>query len=262
MVLRNCYHLHSFAMTSSLSCSASELTTHHQAEPHWFWLVWQWRNNSFGAPRHVYPSWRPKAPSPQSFQMPKKQQHFWTMTMTSSQEPLKLLLKRPVTRQIGEAALRHGLGRDIGFWWLLYRIPMLDEHGVYTVCYLKEGISCSYVLSHISHHLSPTVAHKYEAQTFLPHLSFIDVIRIYHLTRFVVWIINPKGKKHLKSHGFSWHFQTYLKHFEAPCWQLLSPHDLARNDAATVDEALATKKVSPPNHKCQSKFRKFEAYTF
>ena len=46
------------------------------------------------------------------------------------------------------------------------------------------------------------------------------------------------------------------KRLEAPCWQLLSPHDLARSDAATVDEAWANRESFTNGN-----FRKnFEAY--
>lgn len=77
IVVIHCYDL-LYHVTSGLSCEPvlfSELATHRPAQP-----------------RHVYPSWRPKAPSPQSFQMPGIPVTKQTMAMTSSQWPLKLQL--------------------------------------------------------------------------------------------------------------------------------------------------------------------------
>ena len=51
------------------------------------------------------------------------------------------------------------------------------------------------------------------------------------------------------------------KPLEAPCWQLLLPHDLVRNDAATVDEALGKPVESFTNGPVEI-FQNFEAYTF
>lgn len=67
------------------------------------------------------------------------------MTMTSSQEPLKLLLKRPVTRQIGEAALHHGLGQA-NAWWTLCIHGLLSKRRY-------QLFICSFT------YLSPSITH-------------------------------------------------------------------------------------------------------
>lgn len=107
-------------------------------------------------------------------------------TMTSSHLTTK---SWPVTRQIGQAALRHGLGflKEMGFakrtGFLVLGAAILLSNVSWTL--RIHGLRCKrrylvsafpYFLSHIYHQLSPTAAHKYEAQTFSPHLSFIDVM--------------------------------------------------------------------------------------
>ena len=155
--------------------------------------------------------------------------------------------KRPVTGQIGQAALRHGLGTErTGFLVLGAAISLSNVSWTLRI----HGLRCKRrsQLSLFSFTLSPTLTNGC-SQVRSTDLFASSKSHRCHLNN-VIWqdfwgelsSLKEKNMENLKSHGILMTFPTFpnlsSKPLEAPCWQLLLPHDLVRNDAATVDEAL------------------------